>query len=130
VATYIAVVAPPGGLPRRTELAASVLVAVAGICEVWVPFSSRQGVGTPGPTTVGVILAAVGMLWWRRAPALALLFVVAEWGVLGLVSTPYTLFYGTFVPVLLLVFSGVRRRTRRGVLAVHRPVRADHAGGR
>ena len=89
------------------------LVLAAGLGEVWVPFSSRQGVGTPASTTVGVVLAAVGMLWWRRAPAPALAFVMAEWGALALVSTPYTLFYGTFVPFLLLVFSGARFGTGR-----------------
>ena len=98
----------PGGLPRRSELVAGVLVLAAGIGEVWVPFSSRQGVGSAPATTVGVVLAAIGLLWWRRVPVAALAFVMAEWAVVALVATPYTLFYGTFVPFLLLMFSAAR----------------------
>ena len=98
----------PQTVPRRSEVLAAVLVAAAGLGEVWVPFSSRQGVGSGSATTVGVALAALGLLWWRRAPVAALIFVMAQWAVVALLATPYTLFYGTFVPFLLLIFSGAR----------------------
>ena len=98
----------PGGLPRRSEIAAALLVGAPGLGEVWVPFSSRQGEGSAAATTVGVALAAIGMLWWRRAPVPALAGVMAAWATVSLLSTPYVLFYGTFVPFLLLVFAGAR----------------------
>jgi signal transduction histidine kinase len=103
----------PRGLPRRSELVAAVLVAATGLGEVWVPFSSRQGVGSGPASTVGVVLAALGMLWWRRAPVPVLALVMGEWAVVALVAPPYTLFYGTFVPFLLLMFSGARWGTGR-----------------
>lgn len=106
----------PGGLPRRSEIAAALLVGAAGLGEVWVPFSSRQGQGSGAATTVGVVLAAIGMLWWRRAPVPALAGVMAAWATVGLLSTPYVLFYGTFVPFLLLVFAGARWGVARSPL--------------
>ena len=96
----------PGGVPRRSELAAAALVAAAGLGETWVPFSSRQGHGSGLVTTVGVLLSAAALLWWRRAPVPALAAAMAGWAVVALVGTPYVLFYGTFVPFLLLVFAG------------------------
>lgn len=98
----------PGGLPRRSEIAAALLVGAAGLGETWVPFSSRQGDGSPLATSIGVVLSAAALLWWRRAPAPALVAAMVSWAVVSLVSTPYVLFYGTFVPYLLLLFAGAR----------------------
>ncbi len=89
-------------------MVAAALVGAAGLGEVWVPFGSRQGDGSLAATTVGVLLAALGMLWSRRAPLAALAAVMSAWALVAIVTTPYVLFYGTFVPFLLLMFASAR----------------------
>lgn len=94
--------------PRPTELVAAALVLVVGLGEVWVPFSSRQGAGSTLSTSLAVLVTAATLLWSRRRPVLALAVVLVTWASAALIAPPYVLFYGTFVPILLLVFAGAR----------------------
>lgn len=94
--------------PRRVELLLAGAVAVLGVGEVWVPFSSRQGSGSPTSATVGVLLVAASLLWCRREPLVAILAFPVVWGLIGLVAPTYVLFYGAFVPLEIGVFMAAR----------------------
>ncbi|HEX2895200.1 MAG TPA: hypothetical protein VHO29_14475 [Marmoricola sp.] len=94
--------------PRRVELVLAAAVALLGVGEVWVPFSSRQGSGSATSATIGVLLVATCLLWCRREPLLAVLAFPLVWGTVALVAPTYVLFYGTFVPLEIGVFMSAR----------------------
>jgi signal transduction histidine kinase len=94
--------------PTRIEIVLAAAVAVLGIGEVWVPFSSRQGSGSGAAATVGVILVAGTLLASRREPLLAVLGFPVVWGLIGLVAPTYLLFYGQMVPLEIAVFMAAR----------------------
>ncbi|WP_460820348.1 sensor histidine kinase [Nocardioides korecus] len=95
-------------MPRRIEVLIAVAVAVVGLSEVWVPFTSRQGSGSAGSATVAVLLTAVALLWVRRQPLAPALTFPVVWGVVGLAAPTYVLFYGQMVPLELTVFMAAR----------------------
>ena len=94
--------------PTRTEMVLAGGVVVLGTGEVWVPFSSRQGSGSGIAATVGVVLVALALLWSRREPLLAVLGFPVVWGLVGLLSPTYLLFYGAMVPLEIAVFMAAR----------------------
>jgi signal transduction histidine kinase len=96
------------GPPRRVEVLLAAGVCVLGLCEVWVPFNSRQGSGSPVSATVGVVLVAATLLWCRREPLLAVLGFPLVWGLIGLLAPTYVLFYGGMVPLEISVFMAAR----------------------
>lgn len=107
----------PEVMPRRIELALATVVGSVGLGEIWVPFTSRQGHGSPGLTSVAVVLAAVGLLWSRRRPVVALVVFAVANVVVRLIGPTYVLFYGQFVPFLIAVFMTTRFGSRRAVQA-------------
>ena len=101
-------ISPPTGPPRRVEVLFAMAVVVLGVCEVWVPFSSRQGSGSGISATSGVLLTAVAMLWCRRLPLVPAVAFPVVWGVVALLSPTYVLFYGQMVPLEVAVFMAAR----------------------
>jgi signal transduction histidine kinase len=83
-------------------------VAVLGVAEVWVPFSSRQGTGSNLSATIAVLLVAAAVLWCRREPLVTAAAFPVVWGVTALVAPTYILFYGAMVPLQIAVFMGAR----------------------
>jgi signal transduction histidine kinase len=81
---------------------------VLGLAEIWVPLSSRDGAGDPRWSTVAVVLATVPLLL-RRSRPLAVVAVVSGAMVVVVALAPvYVLFYGTFLPLVVVTFSVAR----------------------
>jgi signal transduction histidine kinase len=95
------------------EVLLSLAVAVLGVGEVWVPFSSRQGSGSDLSATFGVLLMAAAMLWARRRPLVPVVTFPVVWGAIGLLAPTYVLFYGQMVPLEIGVFMAARFGRRR-----------------
>ena len=94
--------------PHPVELALPALVAVLGLGEIWVPFSSRQGEGSDLTGSVAVLLVALSLAWCRRRPLVPVLAVPVVWGLAALAAPSYVLFYGQMVPLLVGVFMAAR----------------------
>ncbi|HET6167632.1 MAG TPA: sensor histidine kinase [Marmoricola sp.] len=95
-------------VPRRVEILLATCVAVLGVLEVWVPFSSRQGHGSNASATIAVLLVATAVLWCRREPQVTAIAFPLVWGTTALVAPTYVLFYGAMVPLEIGVFMGAR----------------------
>lgn len=97
----------------------AVAVGLVGIAEVWVPFDSVQGTGSPVVSTIGIVICAV-LLAFRRAKPIVLVGLPLTWVVLGLITAAdvQTLFFGQLVPLYLALFSATRYGSRRVVIAV------------
>ena len=99
--------------PTRVEVALAAGVAVAGLAELWVPFSSRQGSGSQWSSGVVVCLVSLSLLWVRRVPLVPLVgFLVIE-AVGRLAGATFVLFYGQLVPFLIAVFFVARYQVGR-----------------
>jgi len=91
------------------DVAVAALIATLGLAEVWVPFDSVQGDGSPVLSTVAILVCAV-LLALRRLVPLALVGVPLTW-VACFVATggeTQVLFFGGFLPIVLALYSGAR----------------------
>lgn len=90
------------------------LVAAIGLAEVWVPFESVQGTGSPVVSTIVILMCAV-LLALRRlwtvllvgVPLIAVAVFVATGG------DAQVLFFGGFLPIALALYSGARHGSPR-----------------
>lgn len=97
------------------DVALAVGLAVIGLAEVWVPFSSVQGSGSRTAVSVVVALATLPLAWRRIAPLPTAAVVLVSWPVVFLVTQMPVLFWGQFVPMVVAVFSVARHgRGREG----------------
>ncbi|GAA1766076.1 histidine kinase [Agromyces humatus] len=89
-------------------------VAALGVAEIWVPFESVNGQGSPVVSTVGVVIAA-GLLTQRRARPVLSVGVFAVWLVIGVTTLGemQVLFFGQMVPFMLALYSLARHGSRR-----------------
>lgn len=90
------------------------LVCAAGLAEVWAPFESVQGSGSPVTSTVGIVGCGL-LLAFRRSAPVVLVGVPAIWIGLGIVAGGdlQVLFFGQLVPLYLALYSAARHGTRR-----------------
>ncbi|WP_353829212.1 sensor histidine kinase [Agromyces sp. SYSU T0242] len=102
-------------MDRRTrwhiaqDVAVAALVAALGLGEVWVPFDSVQGSGSPVLGSIAIVLCA-GLLAMRRRVPLLLVGVPLIW-VAAFIATSgemLVLFFGGFLPILLALYTGAR----------------------
>ena len=98
----------PVSRPRPVELALAAAVAVLGLGEIWVPFSSRQGTGSAPLDTLAVLLVAAALLWARRRPIVPVVAMPLAWGLASAAGPTYVLFYGQMVPLLAATFMVAR----------------------
>ncbi|MEV1130004.1 sensor histidine kinase [Agromyces sp. NPDC049794] len=99
-------------LAQDSALAAT--VALMGIAEVWVPFESVEGTGSPIVSSV-VILVSAALIALRRTRTGLLAGVPLAWIIATIASDghPQVLFFGGLVPLMLALYSGVRHGTVR-----------------
>ncbi|GAA2043672.1 hypothetical protein GCM10009819_32940 [Agromyces tropicus] len=91
------------------DVAVAALVAALGLAEVWMPFESVQGAGSPVLSTVAILACAI-LLALRRLVPLALVGVPLTW-VACFVATggdTQVLFFGGFLPLAIALYSGAR----------------------
>ena len=96
--------------PRTLALDAALatLLLAMGLAEVWVPMSSRAGSGSGASASVGIVLCAVAVALRRVRPLAAMVVVPVTWATIGLLAPTYVLFWGTFVPIAVVLFSVAR----------------------
>jgi signal transduction histidine kinase len=90
------------------DAALALILGSAGVAEVWVPFSSRQGSGSASYTTLAVLVACVPLVLRRRFPLAVAAVVLLAFPLLDQLGGLYILFYGTFVPMGVAVFTIAR----------------------
>lgn len=80
-----------------------------GLAEIWVPFESVYGDGSPIVSTVGVVLGGV-LLGLRRLRVEACIGVFVVWLVIGIVTLGqmHALFFGQVVPFMIALYSLAR----------------------
>lgn len=98
----------PAALTRVYDAGLAAALLAAGVAEVWVPFSSRQGDGSPVASTVGVVVAALALTQRRTRPLAVGVVVYGTWILVLLVAPVYVLFFGQFVAMAVALFSMAR----------------------
>lgn len=84
-------------------------LAALGVAELWVPFASVYGEGSPVVSTLGVLASAALLTRRRSHPALSIgVFVV--WLVIGVLTLGqvHALFFGQVVPFMVALYSLAR----------------------
>jgi signal transduction histidine kinase len=84
-------------------------LAALGVAELWVPFASVYGEGSPVVSTLGVLASAALLTQRRSHPALSIgVFVV--WLVIGVLTLGqvHALFFGQVVPFMVALYSLAR----------------------
>jgi signal transduction histidine kinase len=105
--------AVPASLARVADAGLAVAVAAAGVAEVLVPFSSRQGDGSAAASVAGVVLTALALTTRRTHPLATGTVVVTTWLVLMALAPVHVLFFGQFVVLAIAVFSMARHGSGR-----------------
>jgi signal transduction histidine kinase len=96
------------GRTLAVDASLAALLLTLGLLEIWAPMSSRDGSGSGVSASVGVVVGAVAISVRRVVPLVAQATVPVTWAVVGLVAPTYVLFWGTFVPIAVLLFSVAR----------------------
>jgi len=93
---------------RIFDAALAVVITAVGVAEIWVPFSSVQGQGSRVTSTLLVVLAGLPLAVRRSHPLPVLLVITLSWPVVYSVTPVLVLFFGTFVPLGVALFSVAR----------------------
>jgi signal transduction histidine kinase len=103
--------------PLLQDILLATALAIVGLLEIWVPFSSVMGDGSRAWSATFVVVACAALAVRRPWPLAAAAVVLLGWPLLNEIATMQILFWGQFVPVLLLVYSVARHAPgRRGVV--------------
>ena len=93
---------------RLFDVGLPLVLAAAGVAEIWVPFSSVMGSGSRTLSTVVAVLASVLLVFRRRWPLPVAVAVLWLWPAVFSVQTVLVLFWGQFVPIAIAIFSVAR----------------------
>nr|WP_294693386.1 sensor histidine kinase [uncultured Friedmanniella sp.] len=93
---------------RVADAALALVLAAAGVAEIWVPFNSRQGVASGWWSTAVVLVLCTALAFRRDHPGAVAVFVLLGMPVAYTISPIYILFQGMFVPLLLALFTAAR----------------------
>ncbi|MGR0321142.1 sensor histidine kinase [Agromyces sp. ZXT2-3] len=107
-------------MDRRTrwhlaqDVAVAALVAALGLAEVWVPFDSVQGTGSPVVASIAILICAAPLTVRRMFP-IVLVGIPLTWVVCFVATSGdmLVLFFGSFLPVALALYSGARHGSVR-----------------
>lgn len=80
-----------------------------GLAELWVPFESVYGAGSPTISSIGVVLCGM-LLGGRRRRVETCIGVFVVWLVIGIASLGqlHALFFGQVVPFMIALYSLAR----------------------
>jgi signal transduction histidine kinase len=98
------------------DVALAVVVVALGLAEVWVPFSSVQGDGSPVATSAVIVVSGAALTLRRRQPLTVQVVVLFCWFAAMPVSTPLVTFFGQFIPMGIVVFTVARHGRGRDPL--------------
>jgi signal transduction histidine kinase len=90
------------------DVGLALALAVVGVAEVLVPFSSRQGHGSPLVSCLAVVVRGVALTQRRSHPLAALLAVLVTLPLSALAGGTYVLFYGQAVMIGVALYSTAR----------------------
>ena len=93
---------------RVADALLAALLAAAGVAEIWVPFSSRQGTASGWWSTVVVVVLAAALAFRRDRPGPVALFVLLGMPVAYTIRPTYVLFLGQFVLLGVALFTAAR----------------------
>ena len=93
---------------RLFDLGLALVLMLAGLAEVLVPFSSRQGAGSAFVSCLGVVLRAVALTQRRTHPLPSALAVFLTFPVMALLGPSYVLFYGQAVMIGVALYAVAR----------------------
>ena len=93
---------------RAFDICLAVAVTVAGVAEIWVPFSSVQGQGSEAVSTALVVMVGLALSVRRAYPLAVGLFVLFAWFPVMAGGPSLVLFFGQFVPMGIAVFTMAR----------------------
>ena len=97
-----------GSRRQVLDLALAAALAVVGLCELLVPFVSREGSGSVPATAVVVVTIAGVLALRRRAPLPVAAVALLTWPVVFSVTELFVLFWGQFVPMCVALFAVAR----------------------
>lgn len=83
-------------------------VLVVGLMEIWVPFVSRAGDGDVWVSSAQVVVVAAALVVRRSHPLVAAGVTFVLFSGLHIVGLVFLLFYGQFVPMVLVTFAVAR----------------------
>ena len=90
------------------DAALALAVTAAGLAEIWVPFSSRQGNGSMAASSVVTVVVGLALIARRTRPLAVAAVVAGSWIVVFTFVELYVLFWGQFVPLAVALFSVAR----------------------
>jgi signal transduction histidine kinase len=93
---------------RAFDICLAVAVTVAGVAEIWVPFSSVQGQGSEAASTAVVVTVGVALSLRRAYPLAVGILVLFAWFPVMAGGPSLVLFFGQFVPMGIAVFTMAR----------------------
>jgi signal transduction histidine kinase len=93
------------------------VLAVTGVLEALVPFSSAVGEGSRPLTAVLAVWTCGVLVLRRRAPLLTVVLATAAFPLVDLLGDPLVLFWGGFVPYAVATYSVARHADHRRGLA-------------
>jgi signal transduction histidine kinase len=94
--------------PRLFDAMLATALAIIGLAEVWVPFSSRQGSGSAWWSSVVVVVLALALVLRRARPGPVAVFVLLAMPIAYSVRQTYVLFFGGFVILAVALFTASR----------------------
>ena len=99
------------------DAALAIALAVVAVLEIWVPFPSVMGDGSKALTTVMAVSICLVLSARARWPLATAAVVLGTWPLVDALQPTLVLFWGSFVPIVIAVYSVARHGSaRRGVI--------------
>jgi hypothetical protein len=102
--------------PRLFDVGLALALTAAGVAEVLVPFTSRQGDGSAVAACGFVVLRGLALTQRRVRPLVSILVVLATLAVGRMVGDTYVLFYGQAVMIGVALYAVARFAPARQVV--------------
>ena len=100
-------------IPHTGDLALAVAVAATTVAEVWISLPSALGDGSRAATMAAAVVACAALTQRRSHPLGAALVVLLGWPIAYTVTPVLVLFWGQFVPIVVVLYSVARYASSR-----------------